>query len=232
MEEQSINQNEFSMALDGTKVMDSGATATVIESGSENITSNNVAQDDNSQNPFVKQDSVVSCDDTHSLGKFKSVDELQKAYKSLEAEFTKRSQRLKEYESNEKNSKMIPWEERVDNFVAKNPLSKEYAKEITDELVGDDELLNDPNCLEKAYLRILERNIKPYDKIINDEEFLERYVFSSDKIKEKIITEYLSNIASRHPYNLIGDGGNFAVNVPNKPKSIKDCGEMVEKMFN
>lgn len=50
-----------------------------------------------------KSESAAGLDDSGterkaSLGKFKSVDELYKAYSSLEAEFTRRSQRLKELE--------------------------------------------------------------------------------------------------------------------------------------
>lgn len=233
MEEQSVNHINTD-SNNGEKVMDKVAAAfeSVNEGGQSEL--NNDAQEELQPNSIDKQESDKLDSIKHSLGKFKNVDELHKAYKSLEAEFTKRSQKLAEYENARENKRQndISWERQVDNFVTENPLAKKYANEICGQIMADKELANNKNCLEIAYLKVLEKSIKPYEQIACDDEFLDKYILSNESIRNRIISEYLSDVARSHPYNLISDGGNFSPNMPNKPKNLKDCGEMVEKMFN
>ena len=63
-----------------------------------------------------------------SYGKFKSAEELLKAYNALEGEFTKRSQKLSEYE---KKSAEPDWESKVNKFVGKYPIAEKYVKHLT-----------------------------------------------------------------------------------------------------
>ena len=213
MEEQSI----FTSNTDtDTKVMDKGMTAS--GTGNEKDGVNNIAQADNSQIPDVSK---------HSLGKFKSIEELQKAYKSLEAEYTKRSQKLKEYENTS-----VSWEDKVDKFLQNNPTASEYGEDIYQEIANDSNLINMDNCLEIAFSRALEKKIVPYDRLLQDSEFLDKYVYNNSAVKDKIIKDYLSSIKTTSPVKLMGSGGQFAISPENRPKSIKDCGELVEKMFN
>ena len=214
MEEQSkLNQNSSTDA----KVMDLGMTDCEVLDKGEDTTLNNCAQVENSQ----------TLDNKHSLGKFSSVEELQKAYKSLEAEFTKRSQKLAEYED-----KNVSWHDKVDNFLQKNPDASQYAEEIVSEFKADESIQNEDNALDIAYQRALKKLIVPYDKLATDSDFLDRYIYSNPEVTTKIITSYLSNLKSHEPISLIGEGGNFATSPNNKPKSIKDCGDFVEKLFN
>ena len=210
-------QSNFTSNTDtDTKFIDEGMT----ESGTANekVMLNNDAQLNNSQTADVNK---------HSLGKFKNIEELQKAYKSLEAEFTKRSQKLKEYENT-----TISWEDKVDKFLDKNPTAKDYAQDIYEEISNDDNLINMDNCLEIAFSRALEKKIVPYDKLVSNSEFLDKYIYSNKQVTDKIIENYLSNLKNYSPVKLMGDGGQFAISSKNRPKSIKDCGELVEKMFN
>jgi hypothetical protein len=71
-----------------------------------------------------------------SLGKFKDVDALLSAYGSLEAEFTKRCQRIKELESalNLPKEKALPPEEMQ---ATKEQPSKEISKEEREEIVKE-----------------------------------------------------------------------------------------------
>ncbi len=214
MEEQSkLNQNSSTDA----KVMDLGMTDYEELDKGEDATLNNCAQVDSSQ----------TLDNKHSLGKFSSVEELQKAYKSLEAEFTKRSQKLAEYEN-----KTISWQDKVDNFLTKNPDAEQYAEQIVQEFREDKTIQNEDNALDIAYSRALKKLIVPYEKLATDSEFLDRYIYSNPEVTNKIITSYLSNLKTLGPVDLIGEGGNFATSPNNKPKSIRDCGKFVEKLFN
>lgn len=112
-----------------------------------------------------------------SLGKFKDVNALLKAYSSLEAEFTKRSQRLKELEEllkptdkgNSENNANSPVkvvrkgkedEKETSTTLSKEEILKEYLKEIlsskskaivmTDEGAGIKTPVTKPRTIDEA----------------------------------------------------------------------------------
>ena len=68
-----------------------------------------------------------------SLGKFKDVNSLLKAYNSLEAEFTRRCQRIKELEGAERKGQVIPPESSVGAQVTDAGISDEEKNRI----IGD-----------------------------------------------------------------------------------------------
>ncbi len=213
-------KNEKLITDTDAKVMELG----VAESdGGRYESANNLARNLSKQNPEESENE-------NSFGKFKTADELLKAYKSLEAEFTKRSQKLAKYENDKE--KPTSWEEKVDNFFEKNPIATSYVDKIMDELVLDEGLKEDENCLNVAFNRALNKLLKPYDQLVKEREFLDKYVVNNDEIKEEIIAKYLSNVAKSHPYNLIDEGGNFTLSPKNKPKTIRECGDYIEKTFN
>lgn len=74
-----------------------------------------------------------------SLGKFKDVEALLNAYNSLQAEFTKRCQRLKELEGTANSDKIFPGdaevktEEKSEKIITdeeKNEILKDYLKSV------------------------------------------------------------------------------------------------------
>ena len=72
---------------------------------------------------------------SNMYGKFKDADSLLKAYNNLEAEFTKKSQRLSMLESeNEKTQKeltrQVETEKRVDEFVSKFEFAKPFSSAL------------------------------------------------------------------------------------------------------
>ncbi len=81
------------------------------------------------------------------LGKFKSVDALIKAYFELEAEFTRRSQRLKELEEGNK-AQSVPEE----GASSRESLNREYIKNLA---LGDEEIRN---AVIGDYLKSLAQN--------------------------------------------------------------------------
>ena len=82
-----------------------------------------------------EQISVIptTCDkDTEtSYGKFKSAEELLKAYNALESEFTKRSQKLKELE---KAIDGKSFADKARDFARKYPIAESYAEEVAREV--------------------------------------------------------------------------------------------------
>ncbi|MDR1905428.1 MAG: hypothetical protein LBQ27_00730 [Clostridiales bacterium] len=122
-----------------------------------------------------------------SLGKFKSAEALIKAYISLEAEFTKRSQRVRELE-------------RIIDNAAKEQ-EKAEAKNQTQ-----------PDTFDK--------NPEIFEKLCMDE-----------RVKNKVITEYLDGLRSIDLPTLIGKGGEFTALPPKKPKSLEEAGKMTRRLL-
>ncbi len=181
-----------------------------------------------------------------SVGKFANSDELLKAYNHLEAEFTKKCQQLKETERRSEPSpepstaegsaplyEKEDWEERVAAFLGKYPMAEEYANEIGAILLEDKDLAGREDCLDVALGRAVAKNYKKPESIVEDEAFLEKYVYRNDKIRNKVIQEYLEGLSP-----LVGaprtlpHGGAAAIIPPTRPSSIEEAGAMAEKLIN
>ena len=187
-----------------------------------------------------------------SLKKFKDVKSLEKAYGSLESEFTKRSQRIKELEGKvaeltefklgaEKEKAALEAErgarenkengERglsgAEEFYKKFPEAAKYAEKIAD-FAESGENLSDKEFLEKAYVKCLLREAEELRAKLNDEEFLYGQI-ESTPIKDRVIKAYLSGVKNspKTPYLLRGDG-NIAVLPPVKPKTLAEAGRLAE----
>ncbi len=181
-----------------------------------------------------------------SVGKFANSDELLKAYNRLESEFTKKCQRIKELESRsepslteqgEEGSAPLyakdEWDEKVASFVEENPIAKRYAADISSILKSDPDLARDNRCLEIALGKAVSKGYKPPESIIEDGDFLEKYVYSNDKIRDRVIGDYLSELSplSGVP-RTIDHGGAAAIIPPTRAKTIEEAGAMTEKLFN
>ncbi len=183
---------------------------------------------------------------TVSVGKFANSDELLKAYNHLEAEFTKKCQQLKETERRSATSsepsttedaaplyEKEDWDERVAAFLGKYPMAEEYANEIGAVLLEDKALAGREDCLDVALGRAVAKNYKKPESIVEDEAFLEKHVYKNDKIRNKIIQEYLEGLSP-----LVGaprtlpHGGAAAIIPPSRPASIEEAGAMAEKLIN
>ncbi|MDR3263477.1 MAG: hypothetical protein LBT30_04125 [Clostridiales bacterium] len=194
---------------------------------------------------------------TVSVGKFKSAETLLKAYNSLEAEFTKRSQRLKELEktlnepvpnvqayteakdgSTKQPTELAKpfggrgdWVKRVEEFVNNNPKARAYAADITGEILRGAVSFSDENGLLDAYHRVLARNYTEPEKLTENGEFMEKYVYNNAAVKDKIITEYLDGLKSVNLPKFVGKGGDMTVLPPKKPKSLEEAGRLAERFL-
>lgn len=95
-------------------------------------------------------------EETASYGKFKSSDELLNAYNALEAEFTRRSQRIKELEGKLESGRIAEeWTNRLNELHDKYPVSRKLTKELGEYIKANETLIGDKDCLEKALLNVL-----------------------------------------------------------------------------
>lgn len=174
-----------------------------------------------------------------SFGKFKSAEELLKAYNCLEAEFTRRSQQLKQLEgeiaSKPKADKTaeptdaVPVSEKlsrgndIDEFKARYPEADIGKLKQIIAASGDYK----EGCLDRAYVRYLLDGKKEND----GEKFLER-ALSSEDVKKAVIVDYLKSVIGSKPKAKLMDGGAPAAMPPFKPKTLQEAGLMVKDFLN
>jgi len=180
------------------------------------------------------------------LGKFKDSSKLLDAYNELQSEFTRKCQKLSEAEkklqemvmvSNTSNdsitkSNEFAWNKNISEFLQSHKNASDLVEEITNEIINDESLRLSEDGLEKAYSRVIERKYIPQENLAQDDTFLEKYIYSNDKIKEKIIKEYVSTLQNRqNPITISNEGFSRGVATSNNFKSLEDARKYVENMF-
>lgn len=181
------------------------------------------------------------------LGKFKDSAKLLDAYNELQSEFTRKCQKLSDAEKKlqeftlDKNAsesqesiqkEEFAWNKNISEFLQSHKNASNLVEEITDEIINDEALRNCDDGLERAYARVIEKKYIPHAELAKDQDFLEKYIYSNDQIKNKIIKEYVSTLQSRqNPITLSGDGFSRGVATGNRIESLEDARKYVENMF-
>lgn len=71
-----------------------------------------------------------------------------------------------------------------------------------------------------------------YENLIQQEEFLNKYVYNNAQIRDKIVTAYLNEIASIKPPQLITrDKGNMSLIPANRPRTLEDASMLAKLML-
>ena len=165
------------------------------------------------------------------FGKFNSAESLLKAYNSLEAEFTKKSQRLASLESehvktqNELNRK-TEQERKVEEFVSKFEIVKPFTSALKESLLSGE----DVDMKEEA-IRLISNTYKTAEDYSRDEEFLNNYIFSNQEIKDKIVKDYLSKITQSSPIKVESGASSISLTPPKVPKTIKEAGNLAKSII-
>lgn len=179
------------------------------------------------------------------LGKFKDSSKLLDAYNELQSEFTRKCQKLSETEkklqelssveeaSNIQNEKQeFAWNKNVREFLQSHKNASDLVEEITNEIINDVALRDMDDGLEKAYARVIEKKYLPQSELAKDQDFLDKYIYSNDEIKNKIIKEYISTLQSNQsPLPFSRDGYSRGIASTNKIESLEDARKYVENMF-
>lgn len=171
-----------------------------------------------------------------TTSRFKTPDELLKAYECLEKEFTKRSQKLKalEKELSEKAPSNVAyaqndWQQKVDDFFESRPEIAPFKKEIAEEILKND-LGSNENCLEIAGARVILNNYKSPKDYLLDDDFVAENVLSNEKIRDRIIKKYLSDLDGVKTVRTINGEGQASLAKQIRPKTVGEAGKMVMAM--
>ena len=226
MEENILNYGEEQLSMD---------SVTVAEARVENVEQENDIYDEK-----INCESKENCS---PYGKFKNADTLYKGYQDLQSEFTRKSQRLSELEKSieldnvKKNTPIYDtenWQEELSAFLKKYKNASKFSKDISNEILSDKDLAIKPNSLEIAYGRVLGKKFKTNEELVQDENFLNEYIFSNDKIKEKIIKDYVNQIKSNNLNPLFVSSAKGSITGVNNgsPRTLSEAKLMTEKLFS
>ena len=209
--------------------------------GEQPLTSNDDAvlelEIDNEEVPQSEEAEQVNTDGS-PIGKFKSVEALYSAYNNLQAEFTKKCQKLSELQKEivlnpEVDEEDTPdylsddWEVEVSNFLKLHPEAKMYASKISEEKLKEPSL-----SLEQSYDRVLAKEYVEPKTLVEDEDFLKNYIYNSEKIKSKVLQDYFSSLENNPIPTLMSKGtGAITAGQPDKVDSLVEAGKLAINLF-
>ncbi len=176
-----------------------------------------------------------------NFGKFKDAKGLLEAYNSLQSEFTRRCQKVKELEreiENLKNSEQpnktsekLSVGEECDGFLLAFPEAKQHVKSLYDiaESKGDESY----GRLERAYIDKLLTDLKVQREYFTSKDYFDSVLSKSDDLKNEIIRGYLNEVyATKSNAPLISGDGKVCITPPSNPKNILEAGNLAKKIFD
>ena len=113
-------------------------------------------------------------------------------------------------------------------FLSRNPEASNFAEEIAQKTSLRGEV--EEGFLERAYIAVLQDQIKAEQNKINDE-FIYSRASETPAVKEKIIRDYLGGLTSSKGVTLLSQGGQTVIMPPKKPTSIYEAGEMATEII-
>ena len=167
------------------------------------------------------------------FGKFKDAKTLLDAYNSLQSEFTRKSQKLAEFQKELEENANFKKYQNLDDFIKDTTDSDKYKKEITEIFINDNEINNLPNKYQVAFKIIKEAESKLANNL-NSQEYIDKFILNNENIKSQIIENYLSTLNNISPVPKLISGNSTTIHFsPNleKPKTIKEAGEIFSKML-
>lgn len=201
---------------------------------------------DNVQEGIVDSGTTSDTETDGSLGKFKDAQSLLSAYNSLQAEFTKKCQKLSEVskmldeaqqnQTMEKDETPIynkeNWKENVSSFLNENSKAKEYSGEIANEILQDKNLQLSPNALELAWARVMARKFESPKNLAADQKFIDEQILSRPEIQKQVLDEYFTKLQNTKNPPVIVSHGSVAMPTIKEPTTMSEAKVMVEKLFN
>lgn len=176
----------------------------------------------------------VDAQKNHILGKFDNVEMLQDAYKSLQAEFTRKSQELANLKRMSKGSNL---QNALDNFVEysrENKLDEKLINEVAQKFLDDETLKDDKFGLTQAVYRAMSDRMEADARNLQSDDWVYELVNSRENIKQKIINEYINNCTNGNVPPLIVNtyGANMVASTPNAPTTLEEVANIMNKWLN
>jgi len=201
------------------------------------------AQAATAENKILGENSPL--DEGSLPSKFKSTESLVEAYNALQAEFTRKSQKLsevsKELSQVKENAGKKPtplyerenWEKTVEEFFTTNPSAKEYATEISEQILSGNMDATAPQSLELAWAKILANKFNHLDNLLEEDKFVTEHILKNPNINDKIIKNYLQSLQGNKTIPVISThtGSSFSLAPKNKPNNLEEARVLAEALF-
>ena len=188
----------------------------------------------------VATENSVGEKESLTLGKFSSVEDLLNAYNSLQSEFTRRSQKIKELvrenESLKKSEKPLTASDNADGRKGKIAFTDTYpeAREILPSLY--ETAVNNKDeaegFLERAYVKYLKDKINSQKDYYQSNEYILKTASENQAVKDGIIREYLGAVSGSKPKvgQYLGNGDGIVL-PPSKPKTLQEASKIAMRIF-
>lgn len=163
------------------------------------------------------------------IGKFKSVDDLFEAYNNLQAEFTRKSQRLSQLEKDKmsESSQDNVIENKFQTFLSKNQEAVVYADEIKSRAMQSESLKNDDACFDIVWAEMLYEKLSGPNKA--KEPIVQNLVLKDEELKNLVIENYMKQLQEQKTPVIMSSnsGERVTKTVAPKPDSFEQAKKIV-----
>ena len=166
------------------------------------------------------------------LGKFKNSESLEKAYENLQKEFTKKCQQLSASQKDLDRLKTKTQDSSLE-FLENNPEAKEYIDVLKSMINDDKQLQQSDSPLFEAWNKFRIDNYISKQALANDEDFLSKYIYNNEVIKQKILDDYFKglNIGSVPPMIAKQIGSKSIITKNTRPNSFAEAGKIAKSIL-
>ncbi len=172
-----------------------------------------------------------------SLGKFKDQESLLEAYNNLQAEFTRKCQKLSQLEKDMSVPKEPVymednWQQKVSDFLSTHAEAKQFASEISQKIIENPSLYSGENALNLAWADIISKKYVSPQDMMSDDKFVNNYVLSNEQIKKKVLEGYLNDLRkNKLPPIQTSHSGKVTFQTPKVANTLNEAKKLVEDML-
>ncbi len=188
----------------------------------------------------AEAEDVLGEKESAPYGKFSTAKDLLDAYNSLQSEFTRRCQKVKELEREIGGLKKVE-KPILDSLSSSSQVGKPAFKDTYPETQGIIKSLYDlaassgddaEGFLERAYVKYLKDKAEKQSEYFSSKEYIRSKINDDEDIKNEIIREYLGNVNASKPkvWQYMGNG-NGVISAPSKPKTLQDATKIALQIF-
>lgn len=166
------------------------------------------------------------------IGKFKNAQDLLKAYNNLQSEFTRKSQKLAEFESKQslESEKTDSKENLLQSFLTQNPEATFYADELISRI--ESVQVPDEKAFKQAWMEIL------FDKLSSPskakEPIVQNLFLKDDEIQDMVIKNYMKQISQQKTPVVMSSssGERVTKQVTQKPDTFEQAKKVVMDLLS
>ena len=169
------------------------------------------------------------------IGKFKSVDDLYQAYNNLQAEFTRKCQRLAEMEK-DKTQEAQSQEEKLDIafkvFLSENQNAVSFADEIKQRVLQSAELVAEEKPFDKVWAQMLVEKLSMPNS--TQEPMVQNFVLNDENLKNLVIQNYVKQLQeNKAPFVMSSNSGERVTKPATpKPESFEQAKKLVVELLS